>query len=87
MFYVYILQSLKDKGLYIGYTNNLKKRFIEHQKGKSLSTKSRIPFKLVHYQAFISQKDALETEKYFKTTRGWERINRMLENTLTEFPK
>ena len=83
MFYVYILQSQKDKGLYIGYTDNLKRRLNEHQDGKSLATKGRIPFKLIHYQAFISQKDALETEKYLKTTRGWERIHRMLENTLT----
>ena len=82
MFYVYILQSLKDNGLYIGYTNNLKKRFSEHQLGQSFATKPRRPFKLIHYQAFVSQKDALETEKYLKTTRGWERIHRMLENTL-----
>ncbi|MEK7544458.1 MAG: GIY-YIG nuclease family protein [Patescibacteria group bacterium] len=26
MYYVYILQSLKDNGLYIGYTNDLKNR-------------------------------------------------------------
>lgn len=82
MFYVYILQSLRDKGLYIGYTNNLKKRLKEHQSGKSFATKGRLPFELVHYQAFNSQIDALETEKYLKTTRGWERIHRMLEDTL-----
>lgn len=82
MYYVYILQSLKDHGLYIGYTDNLKRRIQEHQNGKSLATKGRIPFTLVHYQAFISQKDALATEKYLKTTRGWERIHKMLEHTI-----
>lgn len=86
MYYVYILQSLKDKGIYIGYTDNLKRRFTEHQVGISLATKGRRPFKLIHYQAFVSQKDALSTEKYFKTTRGWERIHRMLEDTLTLSP-
>jgi len=83
MYYVYILQSQKDGGLYIGYTNNLKERFKEHQNGKSLATKGRIPLKLIHYQGFVSQNDALATEKYLKTTRGWERIHRMLENTLS----
>ena len=83
MYYVYILQSLKDKVLYIGYTNNLKRRLKEHFKGESFATKSRLPFKLIHYQAFTSKDDALSTEKYLKTTRGWERIHKMLENTLS----
>ena len=82
MFYVYILQSLKDKGLYIGYTNDLKKRLKEHQESKSFATKGRLPLKLIYYQGFISQKDALGSEKYLKTTRGWERIHRMLGDTL-----
>jgi putative endonuclease len=82
VYYVYILKSLKDKGLYIGCTNNLKRRFVEHNNGESPSTKPRSPFKLIHYEAFVSEKDAFETEKYLKTTRGWERIHRMLENTL-----
>lgn len=82
MFYVYILQSLKDKGLYIGCTNNLKRRYNEHNYGDSPATKPRVPFKLIHYEAFVSEKDAYETERYLKTTRGWERIHRMLETTL-----
>ena len=84
MYYVYILQSEKDHGLYIGYTNNLKERVKEHQNGKSFATKGRRPVKLIHYQGFISQKDALATEKYLKTTRGWEKIHRMLDNTLSK---
>lgn len=84
MYYVYILQSQKDKGLYIGYTSDLKKRIKEHQNKKSFATKGRVPFKLIHYQAFENQKDALETEKYLKTTRGWERIHRMLKNALIQ---
>lgn len=82
MYYVYILQSKKDQGLYIGYTHNLKKRLAEHNKGMVISTKTRLPLTLVHYEGFICQQDALNTEKYLKTTRGWERINRMLEQTL-----
>ena len=33
-FYIYVLESKKDKELYIGYTNNLRKRIEEHNKGK-----------------------------------------------------
>ena len=30
MFYVYILQSLKDGELYIGLTDNIRKRLLKH---------------------------------------------------------
>lgn len=86
MYYVYILQSLKDKGLYIGYSNNLKRRIKEHQKGLVFATKGRLPIKLIHYQAFLSKEDATDCEKYLKTTRGWERIHRMLFKTLNKVP-
>ncbi len=42
MFYVYILESVKDDKLYIGFTKDLKKRFLKHNAGKVFSTKSRI---------------------------------------------
>jgi putative endonuclease len=82
MYYVYILQSLKDKGLYIGYTKDIRNRIMEHNKGQCRATKSRVPLTLIHYQGFQSQADAINTEKYLKTTRGWERIHRMLKDTL-----
>ena len=53
MYYVYVLQSLKDKKLYIGYTANLRRRLKEHKHGGSESTKKRLPFRLIFYEAFI----------------------------------
>ena len=47
MFYVYVLISLKDKKFYIGFTNDLKRRLKEHNSGKNISTKSRLPLKLI----------------------------------------
>jgi len=54
MYYVYVLQSLKDKKLYTGYSSDLKRRIIEHNQGLVASTKNRRPLKLVYYQAFES---------------------------------
>ena len=48
MFFMYIIQSKKDKDLYIGYTDDLRKRFKKHNSGLVRSTKSRIPFKIVY---------------------------------------
>ena len=41
MHYVYVLQSLKDKKLYIDYTVDLRRRLKEHKYGGSESTKKR----------------------------------------------
>ena len=64
MYYVYVLQSLKDKNYYIGYTNDLKNRIKQHNNGKVKSTKYRTPFKLIYYEASRNRYDALKREKY-----------------------
>lgn len=69
-FYIYIIESLIDGKYYIGYTDNLKKRIKEHEHGHNLSTKLRLPFKLIYYEACLSQKDAKRREKYLKSTQG-----------------
>jgi len=62
MFYVYILKSEKDGNLYIGSTDNLRRRLAEHNEGKSRSTKARIPFQLRYYEAFYKEEDARRRE-------------------------
>lgn len=66
MFYVYIIQSKKDNNLYVGSTNNLRKRFKEHNSGKVNSTKHRIPFNLKYYESYTSEKDARKREQGLK---------------------
>ena len=82
MYYTYILQSLKDKKFYTGYTNNLKLRFEQHQKGLSESTKGRRPLKLVYYEACLNQQDATHREKYLKTLHGKTFIRKRLKSYL-----
>jgi len=72
MFYVYILQSIKDGNFYVGYSADLKTRFIEHKKGKVSSTKNRRPIILIYYEAYRSGKDARIREKFLKTGKGRE---------------
>lgn len=82
MFYVYILLSLKDNKLYIGFSSNLKRRIKEHKRGGSKSTKCRLPFKLIYYEAHISEKDARRRERYFKTDKGKSTLKQMLREEL-----
>lgn len=58
MFYVYLLRSLKDGDIYVGYSNDLRRRLLEHNTGKSRSTRHRAPFELVYYEAYKAQSDA-----------------------------
>ncbi|MBU2219255.1 GIY-YIG nuclease family protein [Patescibacteria group bacterium] len=81
MFYNYVLQSVKNDNLYIGYTSNLKKRLKEHNQGLSKSTKPYIPWKLIYYEACLNEKDAKRREQYLKKTQG----QRLLKRRLKEY--
>lgn len=83
MFYIYVLQSLKDKYFYVGYTKSVLKRFTEHKKGLVFSTKNRRPLKIVYYEGCLNQKDALKREKYLKTAWGKRYIKNRLINYLS----
>ena len=66
MYYLYILKSLTDEKLYIGSTNDLKRRLSEHNDGLNRSTKSRRPFELRYYESYASEKDARKREYSLK---------------------
>ncbi len=65
-----MLKSIKDSKLYIGYTNNLRKRVEEHNKGKSFATEFRLPFRLIYFEGCLNKEDAKCRENYLKTTQG-----------------
>lgn len=69
-YYTYVLRSLKDNKLYIGWTINLKLRLNLHNKGLVKATKTRVPFKLIYYEACTIKKKAIEREKSLKTGFG-----------------
>lgn len=74
MFYVYVLQSTVRNYIYVGLTNNVKRRVSEHQKGKERTTRVYKPFELVHVESFVNRRDARKREKYLKSGSGKEWI-------------
>lgn len=82
LYFVYILQSTKDKGLYTGFTKNLKTRLKRHNYGLVTSTKKRKPLKLIYFEAFSNKYDALSREKYLKSGYGNKQIKQILKQTL-----
>lgn len=78
MHYVYILKSKQSSGTYVGLTNNLEKRLMEHNRGEVKATASGRPFDLMSYVAFIDRKRACDFERYLKTASGRAFINKRL---------
>ncbi|MFC1700692.1 GIY-YIG nuclease family protein [Patescibacteria group bacterium] len=62
MYYVYLIQSQKDFSTYIGHTEDLRKRFKEHNQGRTKSIKYKVLYKLIYYEAFLSKVDARKRE-------------------------
>lgn len=66
MRYVYFLQ-LGNGDIYVGSTNDLKRRFASHAAGQVLSTKAHLPVVLKSYVAVETADHARELESYFKS--------------------
>ncbi len=81
-YYIYVLQSVKDENLYVGYTADLKRRLTEHNRGKNFSTKHSRPWEIIHFEGYRSEEDARRREKYLKTNQGARLLKRMLKEYL-----
>jgi putative endonuclease len=86
MFYVYLLHSIADQGLYIGYSTDLKRRLAEHKRGATLATSYRGPWKLIYYEAYTEQMDALGRERYLKSGGGRRFLRTQLKHYLQKHP-
>ncbi len=80
-FYVYALESTIKSKLYIGYTEDLKRRLKEHNLGLNQSTKPYKPWMLIYYEACRNMEDAKRREKYLKTSQG----GRLIRSRLKEY--
>jgi len=83
MYYTYVLQSTKDTAFYTGFTQDLKLRFEQHNKGFVESTRDRRPFELIYYEACLHRDDAMRREKYLKSYHGKMFLKRRLKSYLT----
>ena len=70
MFFAYVLKSLNHDFFYKGHCHDLQKRLQEHNSGMTFSIRPYLPFVLVYFEAFETEKEAISREKYFKTSAG-----------------
>ncbi|MGJ8641733.1 MAG: GIY-YIG nuclease family protein [Opitutaceae bacterium] len=86
MYDVYILHSDSDEGLYIGFTSDLNTRVKAHNAGQSRSTASRCPLRLIYYEAYAMEDDALGRERYLKSGAGRRYIDKQLRYYFEQRP-
>jgi predicted GIY-YIG superfamily endonuclease len=69
MWYVYFLE-LCNGDIYVGSTDDLRRRFDSHQRGYVLSTRNYLPVLLRSYVAVTNEAHARKLERYFKSGSG-----------------
>ena len=72
-FFAYMLRCVDDS-YYLGHTDDLEKRVLEHQQGgKCAYTETRLPVRLVWSQEFTTRAEALAAELRIKS---WSRAKK-----------
>jgi len=72
LYLVYAIKSLVKNYIYVGMTNNLKRRLKQHNTKQSQATKAYAPFKVIYTETFPNRKQARSREKYLKSGVGKE---------------
>lgn len=86
MFYVYLLRSTSaPKQTYVGFTEDLRQRLVDHNNGKSTHTAKHLPWSVETYLAFSDRKQALNFERYLKTASGIAFANKRLRPRSSEY--
>lgn len=70
--------------MYIGYTNNLKRRIKEHSDGQSAATRNRRPLQLIYYETYLLWQDAKRREEFLKGGNGRNQLKIQLKNILNK---
>jgi putative endonuclease len=70
MYYAYVLKSVAFDFYYKGHCENIEERLKEHNSGMTKSIKPYIPFLVVYFEIFDTRDQAINREKYFKSSAG-----------------
>ncbi|MFA5748239.1 MAG: GIY-YIG nuclease family protein [Candidatus Absconditabacterales bacterium] len=77
--FVYIL-GLGDGRYYVGSTNDVTRRFEEHQKKRVEATRTFLPLKLCFYREYESLKKARQIENHLKKQKRRDILERFMTN-------
>ncbi|NJK90503.1 MAG: GIY-YIG nuclease family protein [Blastochloris sp.] len=81
MCFCYILKSTRTGRYYIGSTDDLIRRYWQHQNGRNSSTKAYIPWICVHLEVFPNRQAAGHRERQIKKWKSKVAIEKLIEGT------
>jgi len=70
MYFTYAIRSVIRNYTYVGLSNDIKRRFNQHNKGYNRTTKPYRPFVIIYTKEFKTRVEAREHEKYLKSSKG-----------------
>ena len=77
-YYVYIIQSERDRSYYVGSTQNLSNRLERHNQGRTKYTKSKRPWKIVYSEKYPDRSSAIKRENEIKNRKRKEYVESLL---------
>ena len=85
MFFTYVLK-MNNGQIYIGFAKDLKERLKRHKNGEVFTTKKYLPVRLIYFECYLSQKDAIQREKMLKRYgSSWSHLKRRIKHSLSYF--
>jgi putative endonuclease len=80
-YFVYIIQSLKDRSYYVGSTQDLFERLDHHNQGRSKYTKAKRPWKLIYVEEHEDRSEAVRKENKIKARKSKEYIESLVRKS------
>ena len=77
MYYVYVLRSFTSGIRYVGSCADPNERLRRHNAGHSKATRSGKPWVMVHSEPFATRAEAMSRERYLKSGRGRDELDRL----------
>ena len=79
MYFVYVLKSVKHDQFYVGHTNDINKRLMEHNSRFSEYTSKYMPWRLIYFEAFQTRSLAMWREKSLKNhAKGFQELKKRI---------
>jgi putative endonuclease len=77
---MYILQSVKSGRYYIGHTDEVPRRLIEHNSGMTKYTRRGRPWKLMYVESYATRSAAMKRELEIKAKKSRKYIERLIQS-------
>ena len=69
-FHAYVLRSQSTGRFYVGHTENLTRRIVEHNNNRTTSLKNRGPWELVYSEEYSTRSEASRRERQIKQMKS-----------------